>query len=176
VEADAGGAGGAGAAGAGETGATVAAAVAAGSSYACLGVTLRYCLRSGNPVSTSMVVVGLTGVVFLGGLAYARLGPAMFTDTTLRDFLLMSGSGWFNALAFLALTSALTRLHVGQVNMLNSTRTAMAAIVGVAAFNEPLTALLVAGIGLTIIGLFIKEPPTNGDARDQAVPAGEEML
>jgi DME family drug/metabolite transporter len=131
----------------------LAAVLTASISYAMFAVVIRYVLSNGCPLPTTLVTCGLSGVIVLGTICGLRSGVQLLIDTTAGDYAFMLGAGVGNALAFLALTNALKRIRVANVNSLNASQSAMAAVAGVLLFREPLSLALVGGVLLTIVGL-----------------------
>ena len=103
---------------------------------------------------TCLWIVSTTGTIALGNLAWLRIGPAGMLTTTQADLTIMLAAGVCNTVAFLALTKSLQLNSIVYVNALNATQATLAAAVGVAIFREKLSPYLVAGVGLTIVGLM----------------------
>jgi len=135
--------------------------VAAGCAYATLGVILRRTVSGGAPLSSTIVVCGLVGVLGLGTATYFRIGGEKMWNTNPHDMTLMLMAGFYNTTAFLSLIKAFQLTTVTHVNALSSSQSAMAAVAGVAIFHEPLSLPLVAGIVLTIVGLTLMKGPDN---------------
>ena len=143
----------------------VVAAFFSGVSYALLGVAIRNAAQQGCPAVTSVVIVGLAGVLVLL--------PICLTRSPLSQFFVVSGGslGWMiaagmaNALAFISLTMSLQLIGVIYVNALNATQAAMAAVAGIAIFQEPPSAALLLGVILTALGLSVmrREEPDASD-------------
>lgn len=133
----------------------VAAACLAGFAYALLGVAIRHGVTGEAPISTTLLVVGVAGVVLLGGCSWSRIGWSGVLATGELEMAYMLLAGICNAVAFFALTKALQLASVVYVNALNATQTAMAAVAGVMIFAEPLSAALGLGIVLTAAGLVL---------------------
>jgi drug/metabolite transporter (DMT)-like permease len=135
----------------------VAAACASGFAYAALGVAIRNAARHGAPTTSSLVTVGVVGMLSLFPMAFARIGLAGMVATTTHDWLFMLGAGVFNAVAFFLLVRSLAMTSIAHVNALNATQAAMAAIAGVLIFHEPLSTALGVGIVLTAVGLLLMD-------------------
>ncbi len=138
----------------------VLAACLAGLAYGVLGVAIRNAARQGSPHTTTLVTVGLAGVLVLWPWTWLRIGwdGMLATDTTSMAY--MIGAGLANAAAFFALTKSLQMANVVHVNALNATQATMAAIAGVLLFAEPLSAALGLGVLLTAGGLLLMKGPT----------------
>jgi drug/metabolite transporter (DMT)-like permease len=133
----------------------VAAALASGIAYTILGVAIRYAAGRGAPQPTTLMTVALVGLVSLGALSLARIGPRAMLETSPRDLWVMLAAGVFNAAAFVALTKALHLTSVVYVNVLNAAQAAMAAVSGAILFQEALSPGLLCGVALTIVGLLV---------------------
>ena len=131
------------------------AACAAGFSYALLGITIRNSLNSTIPLATPMVVVGVCGVVCLGSVGFGRLGTAVISETSGREWAFMWAAALCNTFAFLALSYSLKRLPVIYVNAINVSQVAMAALVGIYIFAEPMSGWLTAGLALMLLGFAV---------------------
>jgi len=156
----------------------VGAACLAGFAYAMLGIAIRKSTSSGTPVSTVLTIVGLCGVIGLG-TATAIAHPQAPVETEPADLTLMLMAGAWNAVAFGALSIALQLTTVTYVNALNASQVAMAAVAGVVYFSEPITATLIFGITLTILGLLMmrrkrsaqENTQDDDSATEDALPA-----
>ncbi len=126
-----------------------------GFSYAVLGVTIRFFMRTVPHVSTPLVLVGFSGVICLGSFSLVLNGPSIFWEHSGAQLMMMSLAGIFNAVAFLSLTKALELLPLAYVNSINVSQVAMCALVGVFFFTEPVTIWLVTGCMMTIGGFFL---------------------
>jgi drug/metabolite transporter (DMT)-like permease len=134
-----------------------AAACASGFAYAALGAAIRNAARHGAPTTSSLVTVGVVGMLSLFPLAASRIGLAGMIATTASDWTFMLGAGIANAVAFFLLVKSLQLTSIAHVNALNATQAAMAAIAGIIIFGEPLSAMLGVGILLTAIGLWMMD-------------------
>ncbi|MGD9646286.1 MAG: DMT family transporter [Pirellulales bacterium] len=136
------------------------AAAGSGIAYALSSVVIRSAARRVS-VAATLGIISLTGVVTLSVMSIARNGIAAMLATEPLALLLMITAGILNAAAFFALGKSLQLTSVSRANMLNASQVAMAAVAGVALFNEPADAPLVLGIALTLVGLltFRSEPP-----------------
>lgn len=131
----------------------VAAACWSGIAYAVLNVILRYCTTRGSSLPSTLFTVALVGLVSLGTLSLARMGPGGIAATTGRQWGLMLGAGVCNTIAFVSLTRSLQLTSVVYVNALNATQATLAALAGVVLFREALSPWLAMGVTLTITGL-----------------------
>ena len=152
----------------------VMAACLAGASYAVLGVAIRYGAADRTPVSTTLFVVGIVGLVVLGAMSYERIGVTGMLATAGDDFTYMMLAGVFNMIAFYALTVSLKSISIVLVNALNATQAAMAALAGVLLFEEPLSGALGIGVSLTAVGLLImKRRRTPGTEEGLPITSGQ---
>ena len=156
----------------------VAAACASGFAYAALGVAIRNAARHGAPTTSSLVTVGVVGMVSLLPMSWARIGWAGMVGTSAHDWFYMLGAGVANAIAFFLLVKSLQMTSIAHVNALNATQAAMAAIAGVLIFGEPLSAALGLGIFLTAIGLLLMDARAAKRTviSDAAVGSGESEM
>jgi drug/metabolite transporter (DMT)-like permease len=167
---------------AGPTGWRVALAVVstciAGIAYAACGVIIRSHLQQDLTLSATLVLLNTIGVVVLGALSLATLGPAEMWATSPSDATAMLLAGVFNAVAFFAIAAALRTIAVLQANLLNATQTAMAAVAGVWLFGEEWTLWLVLGTLLTVLGVMLMDKRRSSDeeATSEAVPAASSAV
>jgi drug/metabolite transporter (DMT)-like permease len=148
----------------------IATACASGLAYASGGVMIRRTVTRDVSLSATLVVISCTGVVGLGFWSVANSGISVLGMTSAEALALMIVAGTFNAAAFYAVSKALQLIPVVRVNTLNSSQVVMGGLAGVMFFDESLTFWLVAGIGLTIVGLMLVqrqgrggESPNSGD-------------
>jgi len=129
-------------------------AAVAGVFYGVLGVVIRQTTRVAVPLPATLAIVSSTGVLGVGVPAVVRLGTTIF-DASAGEWGLMVLAGVLNAIAFFAIGGSLRRIPVVQVNLLNASQAAMCAIGGVVVYREPLSASLVFGTLLTVLGLTL---------------------
>jgi drug/metabolite transporter, DME family len=133
----------------------IAAACLSGFAYAVLGVVIRYSVREHASLSTTLVTVGLVGIVGLGSLSWVRVGPDEIWATPWQDLEMMLLAGVCNAAAFLTLSKTLQLVPIVYVNALNASQAAMAFLAGALLFWEPITVPMIAGLLLTVVGLVL---------------------
>jgi drug/metabolite transporter (DMT)-like permease len=133
------------------------AAGVAGVAYGMNGIVIRNIVTRDISLSATLVLISTTGFVSLGLLSLWRVGLTEILATSQRDMAIMLAAGTLNAIAFFALSAALKYVTVTQVNLLNSSQTAMAAAAGVFLFGESLTVWLTLGIALTVVGLLLMD-------------------
>lgn len=139
----------------------VLAACVAGFAYSVLGASIRLAARRSVPVSTTLLIVSVTGMVGLG-VVCAWQSERVTWDVTELEGMSMFLAGLSNAIAFLALTKSLQLIQLIYVNALNATQATMAAIAGAVIFGEAVTTSLVLGVVLTVVGLMLMRPQRSG--------------
>lgn len=155
----------------------VGAACLSGVSYALLGVAIRYAVTDRISIVLTIVSVTFTGVIALGAAALVRIGLAGMLATAPADFWTMMLAGFFNAVAFLALTKSLQLIPLLYVNALSSSQAAMAAIVGILVFAEASSPALWLGVAMTIVGLFLMQRKNEAESapRREPIPVASDM-
>jgi len=124
--------------------------------YGALGVLIRRTTRHAIPLSATLALISTTGVVGLGAAAVLRMGAGVLHASP-QEWLLLLIAGTLNAVAFFAISGALQRIPVVQVNLLNASQAALCAIGGVLIYHEPLTIGLAVGTLLTMAGLALMD-------------------
>ena len=142
----------------------VAAAAGSGLAYSVLNVIIRWSVGRHASLPVTLFTVSLVGLTSLGSLSFARIGWEGMVATAPREWWIMLGAGVCNAVAFVALTKSLQLTSVVYVNPLNATQATMAALAGVLIFQEAVSEALVAGVGLTIVGLLLMRKGRAGSA------------
>ncbi|MFK8113430.1 MAG: DMT family transporter [Rubripirellula sp.] len=130
-------------------------AAASGAAYAVFGVVMRQALTGGLSASATMFISGMVGTVVLWMITVLRIGIEPLGGITFVEWATMASAGLCNFSAFVALSASLKSLPVVAVNLINASQVAMAGIAGVMLFGEPMTAILLFGIGLTFAGLSV---------------------
>ena len=131
------------------------AAAASGAAYALFGVSMRQTLTGGVSAVATMFVSGLVGTITLWLIMIFWIGIEPIREATSGQWVMMLTAGICNLTAFTALSASLKSLPVVAVNLINASQVAMAAVAGVILFAEPVTAMLILGITLTLLGLMI---------------------
>ena len=149
----------------------VGGACASGIAYSLLGAMIRRQARNETPLPITLFMISGTGLFGLGLLSLYRLGWSSMWSTLSSNWPAMCGGGLFNALGFLALSKALERAPVVQVNAVNASQIAMAGLAGVIFFGEPADWPLVVGAVLTVIGLALVQRSPAAEEPDAAVTA-----
>ncbi len=132
-----------------------ACAAASGGAYALFGTVMRQSMNNGVSAPLAMFTSGMIGSIALSAFTLTRMSLDQVATVAGEDWWMMSIAGFFNFTAFVALSLSLKSLPVVAVNLINASQVAMAALAGVMLFAEPVTAGLVVGLGLTILGLAI---------------------
>jgi DME family drug/metabolite transporter len=135
----------------------VGAACLSGIAYALLGVVIRYAVTDRISIPLTLVCVTLTGVIALGAVAVLRIGISGMLATVPEDFWTMMLAGFFNAVAFLALTKSLQLIPIVYVNAVSATQAAMAALAGILMFSERSSSALWFGVIMTVVGLLMMQ-------------------
>jgi drug/metabolite transporter (DMT)-like permease len=130
-------------------------AVGAGAGYALLGISIRSAAGSGASVSSSLLIVSLTGMCSLSIASWATIGLDGMAATTDRQWQYMIAAGVLNMASFFALSKALQLISIVHVNMVNASQVALAALAGVIWFAEPQSPELWIGVLLTVAGLLL---------------------
>ena len=144
----------------------ISAACGSGLAYAVLNVVIRFCIQRGATLPATLLTVSIIGMLSLSLLALQRIHVSGMLATKPDDLTMMLLAGVCNAAAFVGLTRCLQLTSVVYANALNAAQAALAALAGVLIFQEPASAALTAGVGLTILGLFIltRQPHAEIDA------------
>jgi drug/metabolite transporter (DMT)-like permease len=137
----------------------IAAAGVGGVTFATLGAAIRYSAQTHVPVIVTVLVVTGMGCISLAAVTLVRLGPAQMLGTDPAALAWMVASGAFNLGAFALIIKGLQLTTLVHANVLNVSQAALGAAAGVLLFREPHNAWLVAGIGLTLVGIAIFRPP-----------------
>ena len=116
-----------------------------------------------TPPATVAFLITLMGVVSLGPLSLATVGPGQMLATPPEQAAMMVLAGFFNLVGFFALILALQRTTVVHANVLNASQVALAGLGGMLLFSEPPNGWLLLGIGLTIVGIISIDRPAGGE-------------
>ncbi len=130
-------------------------AIISGLSYGINGIVIRSLGQKKLTVQSMTLVYSSVGFVCLSSLGFSQLGFERIRLISLADWSVMLVAGSLNAIAFFALTNALKRLDISRVNVINASQNAMCALGAFLVFAEPMSALTVTGILLSIIGLVV---------------------
>lgn len=130
-------------------------AVLSGLSYGINGIVIRSLGQKKLTIPSMTVMYSSVGFICLGCLGFAQLGFERIQQISISDWSIMLVAGSLNAIAFFAITNALKRLDISRVNVINASQNAMCALGAFLVFAEPMSALTVIGILLSIIGLVV---------------------
>lgn len=136
-----------------------AAACASGVAYACMNVVVRRVVTGVLPISVTWLIVAVVGVGSLAPLSLARIGVSGIENVRPDQWTTMALAGMFNAAAFFYLTKALQLVPIVQVNIVNASQTALAAVAGVLLFAEPATIGLAIGVAISVVGVLLVQRP-----------------
>lgn len=154
----------------------VLAACAPGVGYSLQNIAIRRALTDGTHVAGALLTVSTTGVIVALVWLQATVGMASVVSSTSNTTLvIMLVAGICNAAAFVALSEALRLTPIWFVYALSSCQVAMAAICGVWLFGERLSATLVAGSALTMLGLIIMRANSKNNKSDSNRTTGLEQ-
>ena len=126
-----------------------------GFAYSALGTVMRRGMKAGMSIEMTLLLLATVGLGSLGSWSLWKLGPDYMVSLGITDYGWMIGAGILNAVSFYCLATALQHLNVVYVHIINASQAAMAALVGVLIFAEPLTGYLIFGICLTAVGLLL---------------------
>jgi len=133
----------------------VGAVIVAGVNYGFFGAVIKVVGNRGVSQPAIMSIISTTGFLFL--LIISAFNGSWEVDRNLEfDHLFqMTLAGICNAVAFVALVSAIKLLSVTRYNLVNASQAALGAICGAVIFHEPVSVWMVGGIVLTVIGLMV---------------------
>ena len=133
----------------------VGAVIVAGVNYGFFGAVIKVVGNRGVSQPAIMSIISTTGFLFL--LIISAFNGSWEVDRNLEfDHLFqMALAGICNAVAFVALVSAIKLLSVTRYNLVNASQAALGAICGAVIFHEPVSVWMVGGIVLTVIGLMV---------------------
>lgn len=140
----------------------VAGSCLAGIAFSLLNVTLRKSATAGISLVALAFLVPAMGSVSLFPICLIRQGYSELAATTPSDFWLMVLAGVLNLASFMAIIKGLHLTTIVHANVLSATQVAMAAVAGLLFFGEGahgVSAALVVGIVLTIVGTILIRPP-----------------
>ncbi len=135
--------------------AAIGVACGAGVIYALLTIAIRHCVTGTIRLSAVVVLITGMGVLCLGPLSLLRLGLPALLHTPGEQFFWMFTAGLCNLVAFFALIRGLQLMTVLHVNLVNAGQVALAVLSGIWLFHENPGPWLIAGVSLTIAGVFL---------------------
>ena len=133
----------------------VGAVIISGVNYGFFGAVIKVVGNRGVSQPAIMTIISITGFLFL--LVLSAFNGAWEVPHNLKvgSLLQMILAGVCNAVAFVALVSAIKILSVTRYNLVNASQAALGAITGAVIFHEPVSGWMVGGIFLTVIGLMV---------------------
>jgi drug/metabolite transporter (DMT)-like permease len=134
---------------------SVGAVCLSGLSYAWLGLVIRRGTTPDVPIASTLFIVCIAGMISLGILSPMRIGWAGIRQTAIEDLGMMILAGLCNFAAFYSLTKALQLTSLLYVNALGASQAMLAAIAGVALFQEAASRSLEIGIALSVVGILL---------------------
>ncbi len=143
---------------------SIGAACVSGSAYGVLGMVIRRAAMEGASVAATTFLVAGVGTVSLSLLSFQQHGFGHLQQTTVEQWGVMVAAGVCNFIAFVALTRALQVTSLIFVNAINATQVALASVLGVVLFGEPVSVGLILGATLTACGLLIMPRKTARSA------------
>jgi drug/metabolite transporter, DME family len=139
----------------------VLAAAGGGTIFATMNIVIRHSVTRATPPSAMAFLMPAVGTFALGPICIYRLGLVSLLHTPFEQLFWMLGAGVFNLIGFIALIRGLERTTAVHANVVCASQVAMAAIVGIALFQEPPNFLLLLGVFLTITGILRFDHPVE---------------
>lgn len=139
----------------------VVASGVAGATSAVLGISVRHATNRGVMPIAIAFLIPLVGTFSVGPLILCRSGSQLFLDTPSEQWWFMVGAGAFNFVGFLSFILGLRRTSVVYANAISATQVAMAAVAGIALFQETPNPWLLLGVCLTIAGVLGFDRPSE---------------
>jgi drug/metabolite transporter (DMT)-like permease len=133
----------------------VGAVIVSGINYGFFGAVIKVVGNRDVSQPAIMTIISVTGFLFL--LVISALNGSWEVERNLESehLLQMTLAGICNAIAFVALVSAIKILSVTRYNLVNASQAALGAITGAVIFHEPVSGWMVGGIVLTVVGLMV---------------------
>ena len=147
----------------------VAVACVAGAAYALLSIAIRHTMNAATQQSTLMFIITGIGTITLGPISIHRLGFDGLLATSGEQLAWLLAAGIFNLLGFIGFTKGLHLTTVLHANVLSASQVAMAAVAGILIFQESPNSWLLAGVALTVSGIFLIDRPVAEEAVDRAI-------
>jgi drug/metabolite transporter, DME family len=147
----------------------VAAAGVAGAAYALLSIAIRHTMNADARQSTLMFIITGIGTITMGPISVYRLGWNGLAATSGELLAWLAAAGVFNLLGFIGFTKGLHLTTVVHANVLSASQVAMAAVAGILIFRESPNPWLIAGVLLTLLGIFLVDQPVADETLDRAI-------
>tara|TARA_B100000676_G_scaffold57206_1_gene56313 strand:- start:14554 stop:15504 length:951 start_codon:yes stop_codon:yes gene_type:complete len=133
----------------------IGAVIISGVNYGVFGAVIKVVGNRGVSQPAIMTIISVTGFLFLLVLSSQSGAWDEQHNLEFNNLAQMTLAGICNAIAFVALVSAIKILSVTRYNLVNASQAALGAISGAVIFDEPVSVWMVLGIVLTVIGLMV---------------------
>jgi len=133
----------------------VGAVIVSGINYGFFGAVIKVVGNRDVSQPAIMTIISVTGFLFLLVISAFNGSWEVERNLEAEHLLQMTLAGICNAIAFVALVSAIKILSVTRYNLVNASQAALGAITGAVIFHEPVSAWMVGGIVLTVVGLMV---------------------
>tara|TARA_B100000700_G_scaffold36412_1_gene35658 strand:+ start:27961 stop:28911 length:951 start_codon:yes stop_codon:yes gene_type:complete len=133
----------------------IGAVIISGVNYGVFGAVIKVVGNRGVSQPAIMTIISVTGFLFLLVLSSQNGAWDEQHNLEFNNLAQMTLAGICNAIAFVALVSAIKILSVTRYNLVNASQAALGAISGAVIFDEPVSVWMVLGIVLTVIGLMV---------------------
>ena len=133
----------------------IGAVIISGVNYGVFGAVIKVVGNRGVSQPAIMTIISVTGFLFLLVLSSQNGAWDEQHNLEFNNLTQMTLAGICNAIAFVALVSAIKILSVTRYNLVNASQAALGAISGAVIFDEPVSVWMVLGIVLTVIGLMV---------------------
>ena len=133
----------------------VGAVIVSGINYGFFGAVIKVVGNRDVSQPAIMTIISVTGFLFLLVISALNGSWRVGRNLEVENLLHMTLAGICNAIAFVALVSAIKILSVTRYNLVNASQAALGAITGAVIFHEPVSSWMVGGIVLTVVGLMV---------------------
>jgi len=123
--------------------------------FGLMSIAVRHAMNRNVDKPIVMVIITGVGFFLLVPAALYQEGTELVTETTTVQWSWMISAGIFNLAAFFFLNKGLELTRVIPANITTTSQIAMAAVLGLLMFHEPLSTPLIIGVMLTIIGVLL---------------------
>ncbi|MDA7979090.1 MAG: DMT family transporter [Pirellulales bacterium] len=142
-----------------------------GIAYAISHAAIRQITSPEIPLSVPLAVFSIAGIVALGAISGWRIGWDGIVNTTANQWWRLWAAGVVNAVAYFALGRTIQLLPLVQVNIITASQVALNAVAGIVIFSEPISAALIIGVSLTMMGLLIQGRWKRTPAEASKIPS-----
>ncbi len=133
----------------------IGAVILSGINYGFFGAAIKVVGNRGVSQPAIMTIISLSGFLFLLMLSSGNGAWQVERNLEWVNLIQMTLAGVCNAVAFVALVSAIKVLSVTRYNLVNASQASLGAISGAVIFQEPVSGWMVGGIILTVVGLMV---------------------